>query len=408
MRKNVLISLLLVFVAAAGDLYAKQPVLVISVDGMDQRYLSDCDRLGLKIPNLRRLMHDGQWSAGVIGVVPTVTWPSHTTILTGVEPTEHGVLANRRPAKDGGEAYWSVKLLKVATLLDAARKAGLKTGSINWPVTVDAPSDFNLPEFFKGWRGGSTDLTSVSSKANPPDLVDRVARMFPSFPQGWMDDRVRTLAARYLLRAERPDLLLVHLGNMDSDEHEFGPFTREAFAILEYTDELIGTMLQDLPANYAVVVVSDHGFERIDREVNLLVVAGQRGVKGIRPTGSLVVADDDAAAQFLQELRSDPQYGIGREVPKDEIRRFSPDLLSAVAVFETAPGVWFGSGTSGELASKPHDLGIHGHWPTRYRAVYLAAGAGVRAERIPEISMKDVAPRLAALLGISFTPGPAK
>ena len=53
--RTVLLSLLL----AAGTAFAKQPVLVISVDGMDQRYLTDCDKLGLKIPNLRKLMREG-------------------------------------------------------------------------------------------------------------------------------------------------------------------------------------------------------------------------------------------------------------------------------------------------------------------------------------------------------------
>jgi len=406
--KTLRAALLPILFALSGEAYAKRAVLVISVDGMDQRYLSDCDKLGLKTPNLRRLMREGQWSTGVVGVIPTVTWPSHTSMITGVEPAEHGILANRRPAKDGGEAYWSVDFLKVPTLLDAAHKAGLKTASINWPVTVGAASDFNLPEYFQKWRSGQTDLRSVSSKANPPDLVARISGMFPSFRHEWMDDRTRTLAARYLLKTERPDLLLLHLGAHDAEAHDNGPFTPEALAVMEYTDELIGTILQDVPPGYAVVIVSDHGFEKVDREVNLNVVASQRGVKGVRPTGGIVVAEEAQAAQFLKELRADPQYGIGREVPMEEIRRFSPDLLSAAAVYESAPGVWFGSSSSGELSTKPREPGTHGHWPTRYRAVYLAQGAGIRPERLPEISIKDVAKRIAALLGITFEPGPAK
>ena len=139
--------------------------------------------------------------------------------------------------------------------------------------------------------------------------------------------------------------------------------------------------------------------------VNLGVVASQRGVKGLRSLGYVTVADDAEAAKLLGALRPDPQYGIGRVVPKEEIQRFSPDLLSATAVFEPAPGAWFGSATSGDLVSKPADLGRHGHWPTRYRAVYLAWGQGIRPERVPEMSLKDVAGRIAALMGITFEPG---
>jgi predicted AlkP superfamily pyrophosphatase or phosphodiesterase len=400
-------TMLLLILFVASSALAKQPVLAISVDGMDQRYLSDCDRLGLRIPNLRRLMREGQWSAGVVGVIPTVTWPSHTTIITGVEPAEHGILANTRPAKDGGGRYWSVDFLKVQSLLDVAHRAGLKTGSIHWPVTVGAASDFNLPEYFDKGDAGVA-LRAVSSKASPPDLVSRINGMFPSFRQQWMNDRTRALAAQYLLKTERPDLLLLHLGEHDSEAHTNGPFAPEALAVLEYTDELVGTVLQDVPPNYAVVVLSDHGFEKWDREINLGVVADQRGVKGLRSLGYAAVADDAEAAKLLGELRQDPQYGIGREVPKEEIQRFSPDLRNAMAVFEPAPAAWFGSATSGDLVTKPADLGRHGYWPTRYRAVYLAWGPGIRPGRTPEMSLKDVAGRIAALLGISFEPGVAR
>ncbi|MCM3877315.1 MAG: ectonucleotide pyrophosphatase/phosphodiesterase [Thermoanaerobaculia bacterium] len=399
---------LLALLFLAGSAFAKQPVLVISVDGMDQRYLTDCDRLGLKIPNLRKVMREGQWSAGTVGVIPTVTWPSHTTILTGIEPATHGILANIRPAKDGGGRYWSVDNLKVQSLLDVAHKAGLKTGSVFWPVTVDAASEFNLPRFYKQAEGFGVDLRSVSSKASPTDLVDRINSMFPSFRKEWMDDRAHSLAVRYLLRAERPDLLLLHLGEHDGAAHDNGPFTPEAIAALEYMDELIGTVLQDVPPNYAVVIVSDHGFEKLEREVNLGVVANQRGVKRLRSVWGVVVADDAEAAKLLGDLRQDPQYGIGREVPKEEIQRFSPDLLGAAVIYEPAPGVWFGSATSGDLLSKLTEAGRHGHWPTRYRAAYMVWGAGIRPERIPEMSLKDVAGRIAALLGIPFTPGVAR
>ena len=272
-------------------------------------------------------------------------------------------------------------------------------------VTVGAASDFNFPVFSRKTRGYAVDLRSVSSKASPPDLLDRVNGMFPSFRQEWMDDRTRTLAARYMVKAEHPDLLLLHLSEHDAEGHANGPFTPEAIAVLERTDELIGTVLQDVPRNYAVVIVSDHGFEKLEREVNLGVIANQRGVKGLRPVWGVVIAEDAEAAKLLGELRQDPQYGIGREVPKEEIQRFSPDLLGAAAVYEPAPGVWFGSATSGDLLSKLTEAGRHGHWPTRYRAAYMVWGAGIHAERIPEMSLKDVAGRIAALLGIPFTPG---
>ena len=200
--------------------------------------------------------------------------------------------------------------------------------------------------------------------------------------------------------------MLVHLVDLDSEAHDNAPFTPEALAILEYTDELIGTMMQDMPNDYAVVIVSDHGFERLERMVNLNALANQHAIKGVRPRGGIVVADNSEADGFLRALQSDPQYGIGRSIPKEEILHFSPALGGAAAVFESAPGVWFAASNSGEVFSKPPQMGEHGHWPTRYRSVYLMWGPGIRSQHLPEISMKDIAQRLAALLEVPFKPAP--
>jgi len=122
--------------------------------------------------------------------------------------------------------------------------------------------------------------------------------------------------------------------------------------------------------------------------------------------GGIVVAPDAQSHGLLRELQNDAKYGIGREIPKDEVRRFAPALVNEFGVFESVTGVWFGSSAVGEVFPKPEQLGEHGHWPTRYRAVFLAKGPGIRTERLPEISMKDIAQRLAVLLGISFHPAP--
>src|ERR1700751_4176387 len=137
--------ILLCWCAAIATLAAKQPLGVVSVDGLDNRYLTNADQMGLKIPNLRRLMREGQVSRGVIGVVPTVTWPSHTTMITGVDPVTHGILANWRPP---GDRFLDYGQIKVPTLIGAAHDAGLKIATVDWPVTVGAPVDWNLPEFF--------------------------------------------------------------------------------------------------------------------------------------------------------------------------------------------------------------------------------------------------------------------
>ncbi|MGJ5818330.1 alkaline phosphatase family protein [Paludibaculum fermentans] len=399
----LLISLLLAAVPLAAQ--AKR-VLVVSIDGLDQRYLEEADRLGLRIPNIRRVLKEGQWSHGVVGQAPTVTWPSHTTMISGVGPDVHGILGNRRPKSEGGEYYWSASLLKARTLLDAVKVAGRSSATITWPVTVDAPVTWNLPEYFQGRRGGDMDVRSIESKCVPADLVKSISALYPAFPREWMEDRNRSMAVLYLLKTVKPDLILAHLVDLDSEAHRNGPFTRAANATLENIDEYVGQMLSALPADYTFVLVSDHGFEKVEEDINLNAAAKARGVEGVRVLGGYVLASTPAAAAFLRELKAGGSYGIGREIPQEELHRYAPDLAPVEAAFESTEGIFFTSGDGSAVHAKPHEAGNHGHWPTRYRAVYAAWGPGIQPARLPEFSQKEVAGRLATLLGIPFTPGP--
>jgi predicted AlkP superfamily pyrophosphatase or phosphodiesterase len=75
---------------------AHQPVLMISVDGMRPDYVTQADEHHLRIPTLRHMLLEGTHAEGVQGVFPTVTYPSHTTLVTGVWPAQHGILNNTR------------------------------------------------------------------------------------------------------------------------------------------------------------------------------------------------------------------------------------------------------------------------------------------------------------------------
>ena len=399
------LGLLLSLMSAAAQQHARRKLLVVSVDGLDWRYLHDRDAMHLSIPNFRRLLATSEAADGVIGVFPTITWPSHTSIITGVRPDQHGIEGNRRPKAEGGDYYWPASLIRVPTLLTCAAQNHLTTATITWPVTVDAPVTWNLPEYFHRRDGGSMDLETVSTKATP-GLVDAITKMDPSFPQQWVDDRTRTLAVLYLLKEKQPDLILVHLVDLDSEEHDQGPFTQNADAILERTDRLLGNMIEALPADYDLAVVSDHGFERIDHIANLSVLLQKAGVQGsVRSLGGLAVTSDPAVAEFLRRSSVDGQDQIGREVPHDELLQYAPQLKDAIAAFEPAPHIMFGFGESNansQYLTPPQEKGNHGLWPTLpdYRSVFLLHGSGISPRSIGEIQMLSIKDRLASRLGI--------
>jgi arylsulfatase A-like enzyme len=151
MRTMLPVALVLTALGAAAlSAQAREPrVLMISIDGlMPSSYLAPGPA---KIPNIRRLAGEGAYGA-VTGVLPSVTYPSHTTLITGVTPSVHGIVDNRMfdpEGKSGGANHWYGRDIRVPTLLGAVRGRGWRTGAVAWPVTVGMDVSFHVPEF---WR----------------------------------------------------------------------------------------------------------------------------------------------------------------------------------------------------------------------------------------------------------------
>jgi len=383
---------------------AHRKLMVLSIDGLDWRYIRDREKLGLKIPNITRLLKKSQWADGVVGVWPTVTWPSHTSLITGVRPDQHGILNNARGALDPALSYWSAEKLKARTLWQCVGEAGLTTAAVTWPVTMNAKITWNLPEVFLRRNGGSMDLEAVERYATP-GLVAEIGKADPSFPQQWVDDRTRTLATLYLLKTRKPDLVLTHLVDLDSDAHDRGPYTPDANATLERTDQLIGEIVRALPKGYDFALVSDHGFERIDRIANLKTAAAQAGINGdLKPMGGLVTTTDTKVADWLRAQAGKADSDIGREVPHDELVQYAPGSSDAAAAFEPAPHVLFyGRDASGPVHAAPPEKGDHGFWPMRedYRSIFLLSGPGIKPAALGPVQMLSLKDRLAGAMGLS-------
>src|SRR5215475_8446750 len=225
----------------------KTPVLVmVSVDGMKPEYVTHADQYGAKVPNLRRFMMEGTYAEGVEGVIPTVTYPSHTTLITGVWPAKHGIYANGLfdPLDKGKQAwYWYAEDLKVPTLYNAAREAGRTTASVQWPVTVGAKITWDIPEV---WRAGdANDLKLIHATATP-GLMEEVRKDLGEY-RGGIDaaveaDEVRARYAEWIVVKKQPGVLLLHLLALDHLEHETGLYSNDDLAALERLDEAIGKL----------------------------------------------------------------------------------------------------------------------------------------------------------------------
>ena len=99
--------------AAVGAPSDGSGLLLISVDGLNPDYVIHADRYGVKVPHLRRIMHEGSHASGVRGVLPTVTYPTHTTMLTGVSPAIRASISAATCTRNLG----SLRILRAETAL---------------------------------------------------------------------------------------------------------------------------------------------------------------------------------------------------------------------------------------------------------------------------------------------------
>src|SRR3954469_11939696 len=120
-------------------------VIMVSIDALRPEFY--CDE-SWPAPTLQQLAFEGVTADAVRTVFPALTYPAHTTLVTGALPASHGIFHNRPFVAEGrSEAWaWEASRIRVPTLRDAVRAAGGTTASVGWPVTVGAPIDWNVPD----------------------------------------------------------------------------------------------------------------------------------------------------------------------------------------------------------------------------------------------------------------------
>lgn len=406
---------------------AARHVLVVSIDGLGASWLT-APPPNLRIPNLRRLQAEGSYAEGVVGVYPSVTYPSHTTLVTGRLPAEHGIysnLASREPGKNPDDWFWFANVIKVPTLWDEARRHGLTSAAISWPATVGAAIDWDVSEIWDPKTGGAVDYQYIAKFATPGLIQEAMAALGGPGP-GADHDTVRGRIAAYLLRKHRPNLMLVHLAALDAAEHNHGPASAEAVATLERLDARIGDLLAavkdaGLENSTDVFIVSDHGFLPVERHIRPNVLLAKAGLlradeKGV-VTGGKIMTVASGGTFFIywsesQDLRRKVDAAL--KPLRDEgvvwgvlNREALADMGAEPAVqmaLEAPSGASFGGAAKGELVrneAKPG--GTHGYLPFRkgLEASFIAWGPsikkGVNLHRIP---MTAIGPTILKALGI--------
>lgn len=417
--------------AAANGPSTAPRVLLISVDGMKPEAVIDAPSHGLKVPNLRALMVDGAYARGVRGVLPTLTYPSHTTLLSGASPAKHGIFDNTTfdpKLRNQRGWYWYAEDIRVPTLWDAAAAANLKTANIYWPVSVGAKITYNLPQI---WRAGTDDDLKLQRALSTPGLEQELAaELGQRYPGGMeetvAEDEIRARFAIRLLEKEHPEFFTVYLTGLDTEEHASGPFSAKSNQTLERLDALVGSLRaaaeKAAPGHATVCVVSDHGFAAIDHDVNLYAAFLEAGFFSVDkdntvtdwkamlwPAGgsaAVMLADpQDEALRvrvkgLLDKLAGDPANGIDRIWSQEEVRQ-GGGFPNAAFLVSLKIGYEMAYSFSMPLITKPSNLGMHGYVPQRaeMRSSFFIVGPHIpKGKSLGEIDMRQIAPTLAEVL----------
>lgn len=409
-------------------------VIVMSIDGLKPQSYTEPDAHGLKVPTLREIASHGAWSSGALPVMPSVTYPSHTSMVTGVRPGLHGIFTNQAwdPLMQNYGGYrWYEEDIRVSTIWQVARQHGLRTALIHWPVTVGAQADLHVPEY---WRASIPEDLKLLRALSTPGVLGEVAKEFPDFNGEVMPpdqaDAAWTDIACYALETLRPHLLLLHIAMVDHWEHEKGPFSAEANAAIENADTQIARVIAaakkaGLWDSTVLVIVSDHGFAPISQSMRPGVLLRDQGLVTLdaqnHPTSwkASVITDGGSAYIYLKDANDDATRravldifqplagadgsGIRRVATHAEIAAMggAPDAFLAL---EAADGTGFVQGYSGNLREPSKRSGTHGYFPDRpeMRASLLIYGPAIGAGRIDNARLIDVGPSVANWLGLDL------
>jgi predicted AlkP superfamily pyrophosphatase or phosphodiesterase len=423
---------------ASKSAHAGQHVILITLDGFPARFLRD---ESLSLPNLRRLAREGAAADAMTVSNPSITWINHTTLVTGVNPRRHGVLFNGLLVRHGtGQPPkiepWVDKdrLVFVPTIYDLAYRAGLTTAEVNW-VAITRPGTIH-------WSFGEIPVADgkVEQEMIGAGLLRTEQIGWFHGPQRknmiWEDD-AWTRAACFIFEKHRPNLLLFHLLNTDSIQHQYGPGSAAAYTALAYADRQVGDLLNvvqhsGIAPQTTIIVTCDHGFKKVAKIIYpnvLLKQAGLLTAKGsaVAHCDAVAVAEGGLAfcyvtnparkAELLPALKKcfasaegiarvlDGQEGPTLGMPTPEENQGMGDLILLAKDSYAFKGEAAGDAA---VAVSQNYLGTHGYPASdpELDGIFIAQGNGIKPGiTLPRIANLDVAPTIAQLLGLKIPQG---
>ena len=417
----------------------KRHVVVVSVDALVYEDLETLSKLYALAPRWDKMARVDR----VRSIYPTITYPCHSTMMTGVYPDRHHIVNNEAPILGVEHCLWQHfrSSVKAPSIFDAAKKAGLTTAAVFWPVTGKDPAiDYLVDEYWP--QHGEDSLSAFRDSGSSGEVIEKIVKPNLKYLEGkhrkhpYADAFVMGCAAD-MLRNFRPDLLMVHPANVDSARHASGLFTPAVTNALYDTNLWLEELFKaaedaGIYEDTNFFIVSDHGQIEIRRSVALNALLAEEGLLEVAPDGALkdwtafaksggtsalVYLKDpaDKAAWnktklALEKLRDSEVCGIGEILTEAEAReRYH---LGGDFAFAVETDGWTSFSTSWcKPVQKPLDnsdcrfgCATHGHEPEKGpQPTLMAFGPDIQpGAHLDTARLVDEAPTFAHALGLTM------
>ena len=362
-------------------------------------------------------MQDGAYAKAVTPVFPSITYPNHTTMITGVGPAKHGIYFNSlfEPQGSTGKIYWQDSSIHAPTLWSAAKQKGLVVASLFWPVSAGAPVDINIPDI--GALGEGVREKYAKPQGFIATLKKEVFGHADSIDYG-KNQNIGKIAA-YVIKNHQPDLMMVHVFAVDHAQHlqgRNGLMVEEAVADADETVGIIMNTLKEsgLWENTVLMVGGDHGFYNISKNIAPNTWLKNAGLMNDIKNNDWKAQFNNASGGSTYLYLKDPKDKATLEkvekilaAQPDSIQHYfriinrkqldkaeaNPDVALALTAEHDAS---FNTTVSG---------GTHGHFPDtkQIKTGLILHGPNIRKGTvIEEMNMQDMASIISKLLNISF------
>lgn len=411
-------------------------LIVVSADAMVTEDLE----LFTTLEGYRRYLQGGCMIKNVRSIYPTVTYPCHTTMMTGNYPDKHGVTSNFKLILDEKPTPWNwfADVVRTKDIFTACKEAGLTTATVSWPVTgCHKDIDYKIPEIIPKPDEALEDaFRRVGCDEDMLAIIRRNSHIMAVSRHPDIDEFIIACACD-ILREKQPDVILIHPADIDAARHRYGVFNEKVDEAIRATDRYIQKLMAvqeelGLAGQTNLVLTSDHGQLPISRIINLNVMLADYGFLHVDGSGRVTdwkayclsnglsallylknPADEvtyNSVFRLLCWMRDEGIYGIGEVYTRQEAQERFHLGGDFSFVIESDDYTSFGEGVVRPLAEpfgdKDYRYGraSHGYLPDKGpQPVFLAKGPDF-AEHVTLDGGRliDEAPTYAAVCGVSL------